>query len=419
MEYGQLFVAARTGNVEIPCIFPQDTNPQWTPLHIACMFGQVDFAREYLRRYPQNLQHENPNGCSGLHLASSNGHLEMIRLLLTLGHNRELCMKRDKDGRTPLHHAVINGSDRVVNRLLDACPESALEVTVHGETVFHLAVKNKVSVSRDLFEDLLRGPYAHKLLNMADKEGNTVLHLALVRKQRQIIERLSRERTLNVNAVNSCGLTPLDLLVIDPINFADRRIEKIIKSAGGVRLNESQERREEWKSVSSGLFVMASLIAAACCQIAVFLQVGFWEGLSPITSVNVTSVLNATASIQKPGNATLYLQNGKAIYKKYENLVLLDGIVFLFSIYIIILTLLPKFRSSGDLVKWIYLIVVTLMNVIFFTVLFAGVAFYRFNWSSQERQYLYFFIFVALSSLGVFVIPLVSIFIRFLLSRRN
>ncbi|KAF2289866.1 hypothetical protein GH714_038944 [Hevea brasiliensis] len=272
MEHGQLFVAARTGNVEIPCIFPQDTNPRWTPLHIACMFGQVDFAREYLRRYPQNLQHENPNGCSGLHLASSNGHLEMIRLLLTLGHNRELCMKRDKDGRTPLHHAVINGSDSVVNRLLDACPESALE----------------------------------KLLNMADKEGNTVLHLALVRKQRQ--------RTyFECEPCQLMWAYTLDLLVIDPINLADDRIETIIKSAGGVRLNESQERREEWKSASSGLFVMASLTAAACCQIAVFLQVGFWEGSSPITSVNVTSVLNATASIQKPGNATLYLQNGKAI----------------------------------------------------------------------------------------------------------
>ncbi|KAF2307431.1 hypothetical protein GH714_028522 [Hevea brasiliensis] len=240
----QLFIDARTGNVCRLLNLPEENDEErelrerlkWTPLHIPSLFEQVHFAREFLNRRPQFLQNENPDGCTALHLASSSGHFNMVEFLLSRGHDKVLCMKKDHDGRNPLHHAVIKGSVEVVRKLLEACPESALEVTGQRETVFHLAVKNRVSVSDELFSELLGGPYTEYLLNLADKKGNTVLHLASVRKQTRIISLLTEWRpSLEVNAVNSVGLTPLDLLVVDPINVTDMKREGIIKSKDGIR----------------------------------------------------------------------------------------------------------------------------------------------------------------------------------------
>ncbi|XP_021682329.2 LOW QUALITY PROTEIN: ankyrin repeat-containing protein BDA1 [Hevea brasiliensis] len=392
----KLFVAARTGNVATLHNLPEN-NPadgekalpessKWTPLHIACLSGKVDFAREFLRRRPQFLKHENPDGCTALHLASSSGHFNMVEFLLSRGHDRVLCMKKDQDGRNPLHHAVIKGSVEVVRKLLEACPESALEVTVHRETVYHLAVKNRVSVSDELFLELLGGPYTEYLLNLADKKGNTVLHLTSVRKQTRIISLLTEWRpmlevnavnsvglrrpsldvntvrstvaprpSLDVNAVNSSGLTPLDLLVVDPINFTDMKIEGIIKSKDGIRLNESQEQREHLKSIASGLLVMASLTAATSCQIAVFLKGGFGENSSAPVG-NVTSISsNATAAIQKLGNATLLNQHGADPTSLPYLLVPVDGVTFLLSLCLISFVLFPTSNNNSIRFKWLCL----------------------------------------------------------------
>ncbi|KAG8647196.1 ankyrin repeat-containing protein BDA1 [Manihot esculenta] len=418
---GNLFVAARIGDVEtLRNLLPENNNPaalpqssKWTPLHIACLSGKVDFAREFLRRRPQFLKHENPDGCTALHLASSIGDLQMVMLLLTFGRDdesmdREFCLKKDNDKRNPLHHAVIKGSVEVVSKLLEACPESALEVTAQKETIFHLAVKHRVSVSGELFSQLLGGPYTEHLLNFGDKKGNTVLHLASVRKQTQIIRLLTGWRPnldanavnsagltqpsldakavnstgitrprLDVNAVNSTGLTPLDLLVVDPMNVTDMEIEGIITSKGGIRLNESEEQREYLKSIASWILVMASVTAAASCQIAVFLKGGFWQNSSPVSGGNVTLISNSTnfwaytspsansssivsnttTAIQKADNTkVLHNQHGKTEPASLPYLLAsLDGAAFLLSICLIVLVLFPTSTNKSNLVKWLFL----------------------------------------------------------------
>uniref|UniRef100_A0A2C9V8C1 Uncharacterized protein n=1 Tax=Manihot esculenta TaxID=3983 RepID=A0A2C9V8C1_MANES len=311
----------------------------------------------------------------------------MVKMLLTFGCDDE-SMDRDNDGRNPLHHAVIKGSVEVVIELLRACPESALEVTAQKETIFHLAVKHRVSVSDELFSRLLRGDYTDYLLNLSDKKGNTVLHLASIRKQTQIIRLLTERRPrLDVNAVNSSGLTPLDLLVIDPLNLKDMEIEGIMKSAGGIRLNQSQEQREHLKSIASGLLVMASLIAATSCQFAIFLQGGFWETLSPATDGNVTLIsnsthfrvstapgANATAAMQMPGNATAS-HNEKT--RSYLFLAIFDGLAFMLSLCLIFLTLMPTSTNKFSRLKWLSSYLLTLLLMPFLIALFISMVSYR------------------------------------------
>ncbi|KAK9205430.1 hypothetical protein WN943_015697 [Citrus x changshan-huyou] len=81
------------------------------------------------------------------------------------------------------------------------------------------------------------------IFNMRDEQGNTVLHLATLKKQRQVIELLlghqaNASQGLEVNAINHSGLTAFDLLLIFPSEAGDREIEEILRSAGDREIEE-------------------------------------------------------------------------------------------------------------------------------------------------------------------------------------
>ncbi|KAL0312713.1 UNVERIFIED_CONTAM: hypothetical protein Sradi_5670600 [Sesamum radiatum] len=120
----------------------------------------------------QQLSQLNQDGCSPLHLASAVGHLEIVTFLLEFGKQKsvveELCMKKDRDGRTALHSAVING----------------------------------------------------------DRGGNTVLHLATANRQLQTVEYLVKQPNLNINAENPYGFRALDIVFAHAFNPKDMYIEE-------------------------------------------------------------------------------------------------------------------------------------------------------------------------------------------------
>ncbi|KAL0312714.1 UNVERIFIED_CONTAM: hypothetical protein Sradi_5670700, partial [Sesamum radiatum] len=163
-----------------------------TPLHLASMFGQVEFVRDYMTLssiFAHQLSQLNQDGCSPLHLASASGHLEIVTFLLEFGKQKsaveELCMKKDRDGRIALHSAVVNGKINVVDVLFVHCPEAAREVTFHKESVLHLAVKHHQHEALIFLIDKKFGSSVEDLLNLGDWEGNTILHLATINRQLQ------------------------------------------------------------------------------------------------------------------------------------------------------------------------------------------------------------------------------------------
>ncbi|KAL0449422.1 UNVERIFIED_CONTAM: hypothetical protein Slati_1498600 [Sesamum latifolium] len=113
------------------------------------MIGHVDFVREYMRLsfiYAHQLSQLNQDGYSSLHLACTNGHLQIIKFLLELDRQisvvEELCMKTDLDERTMLHFAIVSGKIDVIDVLFVHCPQAANLVTLLQETVLHLAIKH-------------------------------------------------------------------------------------------------------------------------------------------------------------------------------------------------------------------------------------------------------------------------------------
>ncbi|KFK37276.1 hypothetical protein AALP_AA4G236100 [Arabis alpina] len=251
-----LMEAARKGDIDF-LLRSTETDPsllevivlngEESPLHVASMYGHLSFVKEMLK-ISENLGRElNKDGFTPLHIAAAMGHIEIVRELLEKL-SGEICLIKGKERKIPLHYAVMRGRVCVLDELVSANPDSIEEVTARGETVFHLAVRY---CQFDGFVGLLeRLKEFDKLcvLNKQDNGGNTVLHLAVKKRQyeilnKKVIDLLLGSRGYNdtihkdfieVNSINSNGFTPLDLLLYIGGEPEDAEIHQILREAGAI-----------------------------------------------------------------------------------------------------------------------------------------------------------------------------------------
>lgn len=162
-----------------------------SPLHVAASGGKISFAMEILRLKPSFSRKLNEDGYSPMHLALFNGQNKMV--VGFVEHESDLVRVQGKEGKTLLHHVAEQGDVDLLCKFLSACPLSILDVTVHGETALHVAVKNeKVEALDVLLGGLLTA--CHKgssiqeklVLNRKDDEGKTALHIAIATNQIQV-----------------------------------------------------------------------------------------------------------------------------------------------------------------------------------------------------------------------------------------
>ena len=138
---------------------------------------------------PEFTKELNQDGFSPMHLASANGHLEIVRELLKV--DRRLCRLEGREKKNPLHYAATKGKVDVVSEMLLACPECVEDMTVQKETALHLAVKNSQHEAVKVLLTWVREMKREDILNLKDEQGNTIRHLATWKKQRQASTSLS------------------------------------------------------------------------------------------------------------------------------------------------------------------------------------------------------------------------------------
>lgn len=152
------------------------------PLHTAVLLGHLDFTKELLNRNLQMANSLNSHGSSALHLASAKGNLGTVKYLLLI--NPDICSVLDRDGRNPLHLAAIKGRVAVLGELLRSKPEVARELTGRGETCLHLCVKyNRFEALKVLVAFMKKDD---QFVNWKDSDGNTILHVAVAKKQIEV-----------------------------------------------------------------------------------------------------------------------------------------------------------------------------------------------------------------------------------------
>ncbi|XP_040370614.1 ankyrin repeat-containing protein At2g01680-like [Rosa chinensis] len=209
------YIACSCGNVDVvkymvnqPGVLDFEQHEASSPLHHSIAEGyDVDIVKTILEACPQFAWKFDNNGYLPLHLACEKGQVEIVKTLLRF--NPNLSLEHNRYRYTPLHVAAMNGQIQILEELLLWSPGSLKVCTGNGENVFHLSVRfNRY----DVFTSLAKNYNRTSLLNQADKQGNTVLHLAVSAGNTRLSEYIISNTAVDVNCRNQSGQTALDIL---------------------------------------------------------------------------------------------------------------------------------------------------------------------------------------------------------------
>jgi ankyrin repeat protein len=175
-----------------------------TPLHTAAFAGHTWFAMEIMNLKPSFARKLNQDGFTPMHLALQKHHslknddpvLQRNQTLLVhrlLDDDEDLVRVRGRMGVTPLHYVAEIGNLPLLTKFLQVCPKSVEDVTIQRENVLHIALKYDMDkafqfllrwIRRAWFKDakLLE----EKMLFWRDDEGNTLLHVAVLKYKLEV-----------------------------------------------------------------------------------------------------------------------------------------------------------------------------------------------------------------------------------------
>ncbi|XP_059450792.1 ankyrin repeat-containing protein BDA1-like [Corylus avellana] len=220
-----------------------------TALHIAAMGGQTEFVREILKLKPDFSTRLDKDGFSAIHIASANGFVETVRELLKF--RRELALLKSSNGRTSLHCAAVAGRVQVIRELVGFFPDCIGEVTLRGETALHIAVKYNQFEAFEAMFDIVKQLNMQEIMFAGDEDGNTILHLAVARKQIQTVKLLlgsdgRQQEAVDVNVTTKSGLTALDvsdiiLQMVGSGEATDYMLRDLLLRAGALRASEVED----------------------------------------------------------------------------------------------------------------------------------------------------------------------------------
>lgn len=147
------------------------------------MQGDYDTIRDYLYDYPHSIDMKEPeHGSVGLHVASSKGNMELIKLFHNRGANFNI---QDMFGNTPLHYAV-DRSRRDAVQLLLSLGSNINKQDHRGNTPLHQAcTNNDIEMAKILLK-------AHAEPSMLDLQGMTPSDKTTLPSIKQLIEQQKR-----------------------------------------------------------------------------------------------------------------------------------------------------------------------------------------------------------------------------------
>ncbi|XP_039038945.1 ankyrin repeat-containing protein BDA1-like [Hibiscus syriacus] len=136
------------------------------------------------------------------------GHKEVAPCFLEI--EKDLVRVRGRKSKTPLHYvSKVANQDFFLDRFLEACPDSILDVTTQNSTALHIAVENRrLDVLQVLLRTLMKTAYHREVVNRKDENGNTALHIAASSNEAQMLKLLLNCKA-DKHATDQAGLTAL------------------------------------------------------------------------------------------------------------------------------------------------------------------------------------------------------------------
>nr|XP_028948542.1 ankyrin repeat-containing protein At5g02620-like isoform X2 [Malus domestica] len=292
------------------CCFTNSANE--SPLFLAITKGFPRIARYMLEKFPTSSLH-GINGVTALHAAIT----------------RNISCKA-------LHVAAYAGRRKVMEVLTQVRPDTCELVNHKGQTVLHAAVLGGQFVT---VRYILRTSKFAGLINEADNDGNTPLHLAAIQRSLAVIKTMARNPRVDNTAINNQHLKAADIFLGDNIEldtFGRRVALKLLGRPVGVPIFQQQIRLDFMKLESTEKNDTPNNILDIAEKRALLAD---WDESSKFDTHLVVAMLIATvtfaAAFTLPGG---FKGNGMPVlYKRafFQVFVVFDSISFFLSIFVV------------------------------------------------------------------------------------
>ncbi|KAG8368701.1 hypothetical protein BUALT_Bualt15G0073000 [Buddleja alternifolia] len=282
--------------------------PNKTPLHIATIEGQPPFIEQILNLNHHLAEELDSQLSSPLHIASEKGYVDIVRILLSVAPH--MCLSRDCQGRNPLHVAAMKDHVEVLEVIIQTVPCASREKVEHQQdTVLHLCVKYGQLEALKVFVSHL-----NDLLDAENDDDDPIL---------------VENTNIDVNAKNSTGQTPMDILQQNPNHPTNPQIINTLSPKLHNSNNTTQTTQP--KSLSKkrdAIMVVAVLIAT----------MAFQAGVTPPGGVRQDDLTKDP--LGKPLGYTHYAGESVMAYRlptAYEHFFISNTIAFVSSIVTLLL----------------------------------------------------------------------------------
>ena len=152
-----------------------------TSLHVAASRKDVDEARKLLKHGRYDVNCRDSAECTPLHHACAYGHVDMVRMLIS--EFQADTTLQDKWGDTPLHLATLMGGEELALTLITEFGCDSHVPNIVGDTILHNACKRG-------YLSMVNVVGKHASLLAADEHGDTPLHIAVARGDKECVEAL-------------------------------------------------------------------------------------------------------------------------------------------------------------------------------------------------------------------------------------
>ena len=174
----------------------------WSPLHVAARSGTLALFEYILGKVKNNIT-EGRHGLTAMHIAASQGHLEIVKFLAESGFDKNPAAA-DVYGFTPLHFAAMNGISGhyqvfkyIINAIDDKNPADVDERT----PLYYAAMEGHYEICKLILENV-----SDK--NPACNDGVTPLHLAAQHGHSKITK-LLLANVIDKHPITNKGKTPI------------------------------------------------------------------------------------------------------------------------------------------------------------------------------------------------------------------